>query len=391
MRRLTWAALALASCQSQANVIQYFTGISYNNPAELYQVQNSLLLVGGTGFYVDARFEGTVLNFNTFQYDGGVNHSRTTSLLPYGRVAKRLNNMAVFAVDVTQPFHSNLRWGEDAFTRYAAVHTLLTDTDISPKIGLSLTKQLYAGGGLNFNFLKNNETNWALPTGPSTYSTLLNRTSSFGLGYNAGLSYLLNQTNFLGLTYYSRIRQSTRGYSTLGPIVNNDLIFNFTMPATTVLSYTHLFSPTWLVSMQAFYSEWNANQVARFFNTAAQPPLDKDFAFTMQYDAAWAYLAVLRNQYNDKWAFSLAGFVDRGPEVGSLRTINFPSDTQFLGGLIAEYNVNKQTTLQVLYAHVFSKTMIYNRVAPFGEAIPFTTGRVRINAEVLDLRLKIVT
>src|SRR3989338_505647 len=93
VRRLSCLALALATCQSQANVIQYFTGISYNNPADLYQVQNTLLVVGGTGFYVDARFEGTVLNFNTFQYDGGVNHTRTTSLLPYGRVAKRLNDM----------------------------------------------------------------------------------------------------------------------------------------------------------------------------------------------------------------------------------------------------------------------------------------------------------
>jgi long-chain fatty acid transport protein len=211
------------------------------------------------------------------------------------------------------------------------------------------------------------------------------------MGYNFGLSYLLNQTNFLGITYYSHIKQGTEGYSTLGPIVNNDLVFNFTMPATTVLSYTHLFNPTWLVSMQAFHTEWNANQVARFYNTAAQPPLNKDFAFTMQYDAAWAYLAVLRHQYNDKWAFSLAGFLDQGPEVGHLRTINFPSDTQYLGGLMAEYNLNKQTTLQVLYAHVFSKTMIYNQVAPMGQPIPFTTGRVRINAEVLDLRLKIVT
>ncbi|WP_426741212.1 outer membrane protein transport protein, partial [Pseudomonas aeruginosa] len=128
---------------------------------------------------------------------------------PYGRVAKRLNDKTVVAVDLTEPFNSNLDWGNDAFTRYAATQNYLTDVDLSPKISYAISKKLQIGGGINFNVLLKNEVNWAFPTGQSTYANLINRSSSFGVGYNLGINYAVNDTNFLGITYYSRIRQNT--------------------------------------------------------------------------------------------------------------------------------------------------------------------------------------
>jgi len=59
------------------------------------------------------RFQGTVLNFNNGQSGQGTSYTRTTSFLPYGRIASRLNEKTVFAVDVTEPFHSNLNWGNN--------------------------------------------------------------------------------------------------------------------------------------------------------------------------------------------------------------------------------------------------------------------------------------
>ncbi|HAT8747870.1 OmpP1/FadL family transporter [Legionella pneumophila] len=388
MRLIFTGVLCLLTLNAQANVIQYFAGISYNNPADLFKVKNGILLVGGTGYYADLQFKGSALNFNTFQYDSGVNHSRTYIVWPYGRVAKRLNDKTVVAVDLTEPFNSNLDWGNDAFTRYAATQNYLTDVDLSPKISYAISKKLQIGGGINFNVLLKNEVNWAFPTGQSTYANLINRSSSFGVGYNLGINYAVNDTNFLGITYYSRIRQNTSGTSYLGLAANPDFQFGFYMPATTVASYVHIFNPKWLINLQVFQSEWNANQKVRLYNTAAPPPFT-NFIFDMHFDASYAYLAAIRKQVSDKLGIALAGMIDDGPEEDGLRTIVFPSDTQYFLGLIGDYRFTEHASMELILGHVYSNPSIQNKAKVNNVPVPFTTGRVTINANVLDLKVKI--
>lgn len=378
----------MLALNAHANVIQYFAGISYNNPSELFKVKDSTFILGGTGSYADLRFKGSVFNFNTYQYDSGVNHSRTYTLLPYGRIAKRINEKSVIALDVTEPFNSNLNWGTDAFTKYAATQNYLTDVDVSPKISYAVNQKLQIGGGLNINFLTNNEVNWAFPTDQTTYANLINKSSSTGLGFNLGATYIVNQTNFLGLTYYSRIRQNTTGQSVLGATYSNNFWFNFSMPATTILSYVHIFNPTWLVSLQAFQSEWNVNQYARLYNTAAPAPYS-NFTFDMNFSRSYAFLAAVRNQFSEKLGFTLAGMIDDGPEHDNLRTIVFPSDTQYFVGLVGDYHFSPRTSVELMYGHVFSNPSIKNQVMTANGSIPFTTGFVNINANVVDLKVKV--
>ncbi|MGL6028272.1 MAG: OmpP1/FadL family transporter [Legionella sp.] len=388
MRLLPISALCFFSLTAQANVLQYFAGISYNNPSELFKVKDYTFLIGGTGSYADLGFTGSSLNFNTFQYDSGQSHSRTYTLLPYGRIAKRLNEKTVIALDVTEPFNSNLNWGNDAFTRFANTQNYLLDVDISPKLSYALHPKLQIGGGLNFNFLRNNEVNWALPTGPTTSDIMINKSTSFGLGYNLGATYIINQSNFLGLTYYSKIKQDTTGDSRLGSRYSDAYYFNFNMPATTALSYVHIFNPTWLMSLHVFQTQWNINQYIRLYNTAAPAPLT-NFVFNMSFSKSYAYLAAFRNQWTPKLGLTLVGMIDDGPEKNNLRTITFPSDTQYFLGLMGDYHLTPKTSIELLYGHVFSWPGIQNSVMTDNGFIPFTTGKVNINTHVIDLKLKI--
>lgn len=381
--------LCLTNLAVHANVLQYFSGISYSNPAELFKVKSNEFILGGTGFYADVGFRGSVLNLNTFQYDYGSSSSQRISFLPFGRIATRVNEKLVVGVDVTQPFHSNLIYGARSITRYASTETLMTDVDISPRFAYSLNQKLYMGAGLNLNFLKDNQANWALPINQTDYSTLINRSSSFGVGYDAGLYFMLNKTNFLGITYYSLIKQNSRGESIFYNLVNDAYQFKFKMPATTVANFVHIFNPKWLASFQVFCTEWNANQYARLQNTAAPPPVGPNFTFTMKYSPSMAYAAVIHHQYKDYMGFSFIAVSDDGPERDYLRTLNFPSDTQYFFALSTDYHLSKTTSVEILYGYVFSNTNIQNHLTLNGQNIPFTTGKVRINGDVVDVRLKI--
>jgi long-chain fatty acid transport protein len=160
------------------------------------------------------------------------------------------------------------------------------------------------------------------------------------------------------------------------------------MPATTVVSYVHIFNPTWLISLQAFQSEWNVNQYARLYNTAAPAPFS-NFVFDMHFDRSYAVLAAIRNQFTEKLGLTVAGMIDDGPEHNNLRTIVFPSDTQYFLGLIGDYHINTNTTVELIYGRVFSYPSIQNRVTANNNSIPFTTGFVNISANVVDLKIKI--
>lgn len=389
MRCRTVILSSLLCMNAHANVLQYFAGISYHNPAELFMVKSSEFIIGATGFRTEGQYRGTQFNFNTFQQDYGKSYTKTMSLLPYGRIAKRYNKKLVLDVDVTQPFHSNLNWGNQSFTRYAATQTYVTDVDISPRASYQITRQWYLGGGLNFNFLKNNETNWALPSGPLASANLVNQTSGFGLGFNAGLFHIFNPTNFIGLSYFSSIKQQTRGASTFQNNVNNQLRFNFRMPATTVLKYVHIFNPKWLTNLQVFYTEWDANQYAIFRNTSAPPPMSQDFSFTMKFKPSVAFLGALRHQFNEKFGLTGIGMVDHGPERDEYRTLNFPADTQYFLALAADYHPSPTTTLELLYGYGWSNTIMNNHLDLNGQNIQFSNGRTRIHANILDLKLKI--
>jgi long-chain fatty acid transport protein len=388
MRILPIGVLCMCAINAHANVIQYFAGISYNNPADLFKIKSDQLIFGSSGSYANLQFNGSVLNFNTFQYGTGVDHSMTYTAMPYGRLAKRFNKKTVFALDVTQPFNSNLDWGSDAFTRYANTQNLLTDVDVSPKFSYDVNEKLKVGAGLNLNFLANNEVNFAIPTGQSTYANLTNPTSSFGLGFNVGATYIINQTNFIGLTYYSKIRQNTFGTSYLGNNTNPNLALSFYMPTTIIANYVHIFSPKWLVSLTGFRSDWSLNQYVRLYNTAAPPP-NTNWVFNMSFRNSYAAIGAVRNQFTENLGLTLVGMVDDGPEKDNLRTITFPSYVQYFIGLVGDYHLNKSTSVELLYGHVFSNPNIHNQIPMGNTFIPFTTGKVNINVDVVDLRLKV--
>lgn len=389
MRITTMAFLCLATVELQANVIQYFTGISYSNPSELFQVKKNDFFLGGTIIDANGKFNGSSLNFNTFQYESGQSISERTSFLPYGRVAQRVNDKWVVGLDVTQPIHSNLAWGENSVTRYAGINNLLRDIDISPRFSYQFKPGFYAGAGANFNFIRKNETDWALPTGPTSYATLINLSSGFGLGYDLGLYYSLNPTNFVGLTYYSTIRQRTRGTSTLADNVNTNYNFSFHLPSTLLFNYLHFFNQTWLINLQAIQSAWSENQIIRIHSTATPGPFGNDYNFPVHYKKSWTYAAAIHHQLHEKLGLTLLSVLDNGPERWHLRTINLPADKQYFFALVSDYHLNKTTTFELLYGYGFLKTKLSNQVTVNAQAIPFNTGRVHIHANVVDLRLKI--
>jgi long-chain fatty acid transport protein len=144
------------------------------------------------------------------------------------------------------------------------------------------------------------------------------------------------------------------------------------------------------MNAQLFYTQWDINQYINLINTAAPPPSPQNFKFMLNYRSSLAYLMAVRKQQTDNLGLTLVGMIDNGPERDSLRVINFPSDVQYFLGLSADYKMNETTTLQLTYGHAFSKTRLNNTVTVGANTIPFSTGDVKLNGVIIDLRLKVI-
>ena len=140
------------------------------------------------------------------------------------------------------------------------------------------------------------------------------------------------------------------------------------------------------MNLQLIRTDWSANQVLTFSNTVFG-----NFNFPMQFKPAYAVLAVVRHQINDKWAVSMFGMIDDGPEKDILRPLNFPSDKQYVGALGAEYFFSKNTMVQLQVGGLYSKTRLGNMIPhPItGSPTMFSQGRVKFAAPFVDLRIKL--
>lgn len=376
-RALLLGLCSLYSLPSSANVIQYFTGISYDNPAAMFQTKNLELILGGTGIQTNFKYSGTALNLLTNRYQTGINDNYQYSFLPYFRIAKRLNDKVVFGFDVKQPYHGNINWGNDAFTRFASTQTRMIDVEYNPRLSVQLSQNLIVGGGLNINQVKDMQINVALPTGPNSYANLINKNSGWAYGWNLGLFYIINPQNMIDVSYFSRVNQKLMGTSTLGMRINPALSLNVTLPATTIFHYLHIFNPKWLVSAKAIYSQWHTTQTLPLLNTAAPPPAGPNIIIPMNYSDSWAFTLATRVQATPEAALLLIGVYDNGPEKNQFRTINFPSDTQYFLAIGGDFQLNKKLSTQIVLGHGWSDTSVNNM---------FTNGKIDIHANVIDWR-----
>lgn len=381
--------IAIPSLTAHANVIQLFTGISYSNPAELCLVENNEAIIGGITHTFTNRFRGRSLNRNTQSYDQGINYTKTISLLPYGRIAKRYNEQLVFGVDVTQPYHTNHNWGSDAFTRYAMTQKYVIDVDVSPRFSFKANNFLAVGAGINLNFLNNYELDFSIPSGQTSYANVVNSAAGYGTGFNAGVYLSLTPNNAVGITYYSRIYQKTRGVSRWDQDINDSLRFNLTLPATTVMNYIHQFSPKLRSNLEFFYAEWSANKTFHIMNSAIPPPLGPHIFGRLDFKNSMAVRATMRHQTTERLALSLVGLLDKGPERAPNRSLGILSGDTYVVGATVDYQFTKSTQFKLTYGFSMLNTIINDKTRLGTRIVPLSVGNLNAYGNIIDISFRV--
>ena len=132
---------------TQANVIQYFLGTSYSNPADINNINQTELIIGTTAVNTFAKFTGTST------YGTGTASTNEFNSLPYFLGAIRLNSQWVIGLNISQPYFANVQFGDNSIVKGDTTQTYLRDVDINPQISYKANEQLSVGAGLVANYM----------------------------------------------------------------------------------------------------------------------------------------------------------------------------------------------------------------------------------------------
>jgi long-chain fatty acid transport protein len=397
--------LSAFSLSSLASNFQDFSGITYSNPAELtLMVQDSQLILGDL-YMPEAphiNFTGTVTVPDLY---GGppvvsTGNSQNTDFthFPYGRIAKRLFKQWVIGLDVTKPFSSDIIFPSDSSVRYSVTTSAMKSTDVAPNIAYQFSgplSNLSLGAGLDYMYYSIG-LNADYPSFPSPTSAfgsgsdlfITNHASNEAWGWHVGALYHLFAPTFIGLSYFSEVRQHfTGGTSTFTGFPDSDsFTTTLDLPATTNFSIMQMLSQQWSILFKIHYSQWSTLQQVVLGNMSGPSPTS---VINLMYKDTWRFDLGTRYKMTPKWTVGALVGYDQTPTSDPYRTLALPGVDQYLVGALAEYKITKTAALQATYGHVFSGHAPFNNVDP-NTGIT-TVGNASIYGNAVGLQLTINT
>lgn len=365
---ISFSSIFIALTNAYATSYQIFSNIAFSNPAALNSIKQGELIVGGSTLFSRFHFTGSV---------GGVSGSttsRTTDFLPYGRIAMRWSPKFVVALDITQPYLTDIQYPRDSIINIFSTETFIRDMNYSPKLSYQATERLALGIGIDANNLYNGQLNFSL----APHGVMTNKAESWAYGWDAGLFYVVTPATFLNLSYYSKIVQHAKNASNWGPITNSSFSADVKLPATYITNVIQMLSPIWALSATVRYSQWDTVRYLVLQNTAVGIITISEFLYNnISTELATHY------QINNKWG--VLGAIDYEPNMQPTYTRNpgLPSYTRVTPAVGADYELCKGVKAKLLYAHVFSKP----RIDMFSSSGTHIQGHDYLNADAIDFSI----
>jgi long-chain fatty acid transport protein len=357
----------LGISQVYSAAYQIFPTLAYDNAAMLNAINQYTAIIGTTDVVVGMSYVGTV------DTEFGKATSDTNTVLPYLRLASRMDSKWVASFDVTHPLLANVSYPLSAFMSEAGTDAIIYDTNYSPKVSYQITETLALGIGFDANNVSNSEVNFGEP--PTLEA--LNISRGWGYGWDAGLVFKLDEFNKFSFSYYSRIDfPRLKGTSTLGNIQNLNFSDNLVAPTTFTLNAMHQVTPEWSLSETARFVLWGQEKNLTLTNSAAG-----DVTIPLNYNDIWSLMLATRYQFSERWAWG--GVIEYQGNAQSIdyRPIVLPTTDLVIGGVMLDYAASSQWSAQLRYAYVYANTGI-ERAGP-----PTQSGHVNIGVNIMDIGL----
>lgn len=306
------------------------------------------------------------------------NNISPSAFIPDGYIGKRVNDKVVIGLGIIAPYGLKTAYSQNSVLRFASVYSSVKTIDINPAISYSINEHWAVALGFQAQYLKAKFTNFNGPyTGivpidafiAADYPTTLNG-EGWGYGYNAGVLFMPDLKTRLGIGYRSQILEHLSGngmqFTSPGPTVpapSQNFLFNAqsavfaSMRTPQILTFSAARDiANWTIKASAQVNFWDCFDQLTINMPGA-------FATSSTIQSQWknTWFGALGAEYRATPTWTVRGGVayDETPTT-AFRDSRIPDSDRVWVNIGATYTLNKNTSIDAAYAHIFTQDQMVN-------------------------------
>jgi len=309
------------------------------------------------------------------------------SLVPAGYYSYAVTSALRVGMGVSVTYGSETEYDNNFAGRFSGRYTSIHQFNLNPSVAYKVNEKLSIGGGINF--AKNEiEFRQATPYPNAPLGLLYGDDTAWG--YNLGAMLQLTPETRIGLSYRSKMKFNLEGTQRVDSLnVNKAIKAVLETPDTASLALSQKIGDRLEVLADLTWTGWSSvsslNPVDASTGAAATAPLRYNFKDT------WRVGLGAKYQLNNAWNLRAGVAYDETPVPNAVsRTMTVPDSDRIWLAFGARWAMNKSTSIDMGYAHIFFKDSTTQR-AVMNTAETATLQTVRGNfstrADLFSLQL----
>jgi len=362
-------------------------GTNWYNAAGLVNLPQQLV-ASGIDLYAPTTFGGTAFapallpppSVGSSFIQSGSASSHPNSFLPAFHYTYPINHCFSLGISVVPAWGFMEDYGENSMVRYNLTKVYTRTVDVAPSIAMRINKQWSIGIGPDFHYFSVESRNHVRTEGTPPFGTPGDSISRFsanrwGYGGHIGVLFQWNDATRIGLNYRSKLMMNLDGYSDfalnhVASFESNSFKLPVPLPPTTTLSVYRDITCNWALMGTLAYDQWN---VLRDYHARnyIQPPtptnpsgilpnvvLQENYSNTVDVSVGTHY------KLNDQWMLRGSIKYEPTPTQSAFRDVSFPDGPKLGFNIGTRYQMNRKIAFDVIYGHVFVKTVHINGINP---------------------------
>lgn len=410
--KLEFQSASVLADAGEAAVVED-AGTNWYNAAGLVRLPQQLVY-SGIDVYAPSTFRGTVNAPSTlstlppplnlfgvgFRATGSVS-SHSNAILPAFHYSLPFMNRFAFGISMNPSWGFAENYGEGSMLRYNLTRVYTKSMEISPSLAMRITDQWSFGFGPDFHYFSAESkthvrTEGFPPVGTPNDSFSRFSANRWGYGGHAGILFSMDEATRIGLAYRSRIYMNLDGFSDFGLnhggfFESNAFKLAIPLPPTTTLSVYRDITPCWALMGTVAYDQWSVLRDYHGHNYV-QPPTPAnpsgiltDVVVPQYMHNTFDFSVGTHVKLTDK--LMLRGSVKYlpTPTQTEFRDVNFPDGQKWGVQVGTRYQFNRCLAVDLIYGHVFVKTVGIHDVNPVTGAV--ANGREHTSIDLLGGQL----
>lgn len=351
-----------------AAVLASDPSVLMNNPAGISQLKGTQVNLNAQVMLGDITYSRD--SGNTFS---GGNGGNPLPIFPGSSffVSHELDERSTIGFGMYGNFGLSLNYDDDWAGRYFSQESTVLGVSFQPTYAYKLTDDLAIGGGPRFMYgyyrtevaVNNN----VLGFGDAADGQLKYHDGDWGVGYNLGLLYRLNDRVQLGLAYTSKVDLKFRDKPELkhisNPLLNvalnrldvDQLKVDMTVPQTWLASGSYLLNSQWTLLASLGWQDWSKfGEIGVEVDTNAA---GTSTTVNRQYKDTYHASIGAQNQINARWRWNVGLGFDSSAVDDKDRTVDNPMNKAWRLATGVNYALDKDTDLHLSYTLIYMGDM----------------------------------